>query len=267
MVTKITDMNSDCIEHVLKLLNFLDLSNVAASNQILCSVACNVILRRYLHKKLTLILDGPQFMTDDSRAFKVENSRIKALNLRAGLKSLYYFGRLYSKIQINYKRMTLRQRKMIELYSGEYCITNHESSSSSLIEIELENCTRDALRWIETPLKSVQKVVVTGNSELNFLELNKKIPKMNFLKLTWLQVTNANCIEHHFPHLKHLEVEVRDRKLYFTEENVQNAVIMNPQLSSIHVKMFKHPESNEEKFVDFLKNNFEAPGKVAYLMK
>lgn len=237
MKKKIIDMNVDCIGHILKLLNLQDLLSVSEANVILCSVACIVISKRYFRQNLTITLEGSQFIVHSKRLFKIiNNAELYALNFRAGLKLLQYFGHVCTRVRINYLELTLKQRKLIEHYLGE-CCNNQEPSC--VIEIMVENCTKDALRWIKTPLNSVQRVVVSGQTKLNFEELNKKIPNMNYLRLTWVQIYNSKCIEKHFSALKHLEIEVHDRKHCFTEENIQNAKSLNPQINSLVVKNMK----------------------------
>ena len=155
--------------------------------------------------------------------------------------------------------MSLQQRKQLEFYLSEYCA---KCETSSIMEIVLENCPEDALRWMDTPWKSVHEVEITGWNAFNFEELNAKIPNMKSLKLKWLEVVDGKCIEQNFPNLKHFEVDVRDRVHYFTEENVQNAVLRNPQLESVVVTLHNHPDLKEDELKEFFKNNFEKPGKL-----
>lgn len=254
-------MNLDCIEHVLRLLDFMDLLNVAQSNQTLNLAACTIVSRRYFKQSLKLVIDLMEMQINISpNEFKIRSGVIYPLNFETALKILRHFGRVCPKININYRYTTLQQRKQLEFYLGEYCAN---CDTSSFTEIELDNCPEDALIWIYTPLKSVQKVTITGDTNWNFRELKTKIPNMNSLNLYWLQIGNPTCIEQHFPALKHFQVDVRDRTDFFTEDNVKRTVLMNPQLESVNVNLFRHPELQEEELVIFFKNNFEAPGKVA----
>lgn len=260
-MSKIIDMNFDCIEHVLKFLDFKDLLNAAQSNQTLNLAACTIISRRYSKQNLKLVIDLIEMNINlSSDEFKMRAGVIYPLNFETALKILRHFGRICPKININYSYTTLQQRKQLEFYLGEYCA---DCDTSSFTEIELDNCPEDALNWIYTPLKSVQKVTITGHTNWNFKQLQTKVPNMNNLHLYWLQVRNPTCIEQNFPALKHFEVDVRDRTDFFTEDNVKCAVIMNPQLESVNVNLFSHPGLKEEYLVDFFRKNFEANGKVA----
>lgn len=262
MTNRIIDMNTDCIEHIFTLLNFPDLLNTAESNETLHFVACQVIARKYRNQNLTLILEGSQFLWQQHNDFQIKNGNIHVFNFHVGLKILRYFGCVCKKIYINYCQMNLKQRKTIEYYLSEYCA----DESLLLTNIVLEDCPEDALHYIHNPLRSVQKVVITGDCNSNFEHLNKTFPNMNWLSLTWLQIPNGNCIERRFNALKRFEVEVRDRIEYFTEINVQNAVKLNPQLDCVIVKLFKHPDLDEKGIIEFLGQSFETPEKMAFVV-
>lgn len=264
MQTKITDLNADCIENILELLSFADLLNVAQSNKILNSSACTVVSRRYLKTETELYLAESQFCCNHPLGFRItrylSRTDFSPLNFRMALRILRYFGRIFSKIVVNYYNLSLTQRQLIEHSLGENCGKN---KNSALVRIVLENCPEDALRWIETPMENVKDVTICLESNLDFEQLNNKLPHMEILKLAWLEISDGSCIEQTFSALKHLEVEVRDREKHFTENNVRNAVLLNPQLTHVTVKLHPHPQLNPAALIDFLENNFRKPEKTA----
>lgn len=261
MGIKIIDMAFDCIEHVLKLLEFRDLLNVAESNRTMQFVTSRFISRR----NLTLILckESEFFLNLNGEAcnalrrFHIDGDGvIRTFKFGIGLKILRHFGGSCSSIIIDFD-MPVSHATEIEYYLSEYCA----DSELNLNKIVFENCPKDALKCIHAPLESVQKVVVTGDSEMDFDRLNKVIPNMSSLQLTWLQTSNPKCIEQHFAALRHLEVEVRDRTRCFTEISVKNAIRMNPQLNCVTIKLIKCKESDKLDLLDFLRKHYEAPGK------
>lgn len=264
MDTKLTDLNVDCLEHILELLSFRDLLNVADSNKILNSVAFTVISRRYSKQNLVLILEGSQLhLNGVLPGIQAGCGLIRVTNFLLALKILRNFSRACVRMIINYRYMTMIQKKNIEYYLGEYSC----NCDSSFQTITLENCPNTALNCIETPLQSVEKVFITGDCKMDFEQLNKKMPNMNSLILSWVQTSNPMCIERKFPALKHFQIEVRDRLKYFTENNVLKAIQMNPQLIDIYVKLYKHPELNEEVLANFFKKNFHAASKTKYMIE
>lgn len=262
MCIKIIDLNTDCLEYIFKLLNFRDLLNVADSNKLLNSIAFDVISRRYQMKPLALILEGSQII-DSFPAFREEIGEIRILHFIYALRILRNFGRACTKITINYLYMSMRRKKEIEYYLGAYC----SKSDASLTTIQLENSPNNALYSVRNQLQTVEMVIITGNSKMDFEQLNKKVPNMKCLKLTWLQISNPTCIERKFPALKQFQVEVRDRLKYFDEDNVQKAIQMNPQLTDILVTIHKHPELNEKALAAFFKRNFKFANKTKYMVK
>lgn len=255
--TKIVDMNIDCIEHVLKLLDFPDLLKVAESNRHLHFVACSVLSRRYRRQNLRLTIK----CSEKYRGYcdyRMGITEICVFKLPAALKILQYFGRVCSKIVIVYSKMDLTQKTAIEYHLGKYCA----DENYLITDIVLENCGKSALRFMGRPLRSIQNVVITDESRIDFQQLNRKFPNMSSLKLEWLQVDDGKCIERTFPALKQLEMEVGDRDKGFTEVNVQNAVRKNPQLIHLIVRLFQHPNLDERSLLNFLGSNFEAPGKI-----
>lgn len=261
METKLTEMNLDCIEYILERLNFMDLLNVAQSNKILNLVSCTVFLRRY-RRDNWLCLEGSEFRRNLRLVVWQHGSRTKFIprDTRTGLKILRHFGHLFSGIKINYRNMSSKERQLIE-----YLLS--ENSWFSETKIALVHCPEDALTWIERPLENVRDVRITGQSNLNFYQLNEKFPNMQTLKLKWVEIPDGKCIERTFPTLNYLYVEVRDRTMHFTEDNVMEAVLLNPQLKQIRVKLHLHPELKPAALFDCLEKNFKVPGKSAEIIQ
>lgn len=263
MFIRITDMNVDCIEQVLELLDFVDLLSVAESNELLASFACRIISHRFHQQPLTLIFHGIKFRWQNyNQDFRIENGEIRVLKFRTGINILKHFGRLCTRIIIGYKHMSLKEKRTIEYYLSKYC----SAELSSLTDLTLEDCPDDALNLMKKPLKSVKNVIITGDSALDFKSLNKTLPNMESLELTWLQVTNRKCIERKFPSLKQFNIEVYDRIDGFTASNIQVAINQNPQIVRVCVKAHQHPDLDIDALTTFFEINFNATGKEAVLI-
>lgn len=263
MGTRIIEMNKDCIEHVLKLLNFKDLLSVAESNEILSSVVSRVISHRFHRYRLTLTFCGSEFRWQHHHHdYRIDDGEIRALKFRTGVKILRHFGHLCSQITIGYKYMSLKEKRTIEYYLSKYC----SDESVSITDLIMEDCPEDALLSIKKPLKSVRNVIITGDTKLNFNFINKKIPNIECLKLTWIQTIDRKCVERKFPSLKELNVEIYDRLDGFTASNVQNAIINNPQLTRVCIKVHQRPDSDIDALQQFFVKHFNEPGKNALII-
>lgn len=264
MAVRIIDMNEDCIEHVLKLLNFEDLLSVAESNELLSSVTSRVISSRFRQYGLALIFNGSAFRFREyhNQDYRIDNGEICALKFRTGVKLLKHFGRVCTKISIGYKHMSLKEKRTIEYYLSKYC----SDELASIEDLTLEDCPEDALHLIKKPLRSIRNVIITGDSQLKFNSINKSIPNMECLKLTWIQMADTKCIEREFPSLKQLNVEIYDRINGFTANNIQTAIKLNPQITRVYVKAHQHPDLDIDALIEFFENNFNAPGKHAQVI-
>lgn len=264
MDVRIIDMNSDCIEHVLKLLDFEDLLNVAESNKFLSSKACQVMSHRFHQCALALIFDSSKFgFQHHNLDYQFDEGEIRVWKFRTGVKILKHFGHLCTRVVIGYKYMSSKEKRIIEYYLSKCC----SNELSSLTDLTLEDCPEDALEYsIGKPLKSIRNVIITGDSALTFDSINKAIPNMEFLELTWIQVTDTKSIERKFPSLKQLNVEIYDRTDGFTAINIQKMIKMNPQLTRMSVRAHEHPDLDIDALTELFENNFNAPGKEAVLI-
>lgn len=78
-------------------------------------------------------------------------------------------------------------------------------------------------------------VLFSGEILTNF---NKWFPKMIHLRLYRNLFTDPKCIETHFPYLQQLEICNREQQynvMQFQEENVKEALRLNPQLQTIKI--------------------------------
>lgn len=257
---ELTDVNYDCLERIFSFMSLKDLLNVCLTNKQMCCVGISLIIRKY--RVLNLRIDASEFQLNGYNPFQVKDDTINVTKYKSALILLRILGMFFTKVSINYCFLPLKQRKKIEYHLGKYC----SRPFVRLNTIKLENCPKGALQSIQTPLRTVMNVIITGDSHFDFNELNTKTPNMISLKLTWLQVADARCIEHSFPSLKCIEVDVRDRIQCFTEYNIQNVIKLNPQLYIAIIQLHRHRDLNGDALIQFLETNFESPGSVAFVL-
>lgn len=142
---------------------------------------------------------------------------------------------------------------------GKYC----NAELSSTLTLVLEDSKGDAINLFKKPLHNVECVEITGNTRLNFQQLNEKFTNMKYLQLSWIQIGDGKSIECFLSTLTHFEVEITDQ---ITEENVQKAVQLNPQLCEVVVKQSNN-SFGKSKLMKFFNANFIAPGKNATVTK
>lgn len=98
---RLTDLNVDCIEHILQYLEFEDLLSAADSNLYLNNVASSIYKRRYSRRKVIVRNDLDCWcMFRSKRKFKVRKNSVTIRNTTLSLRLLHCFGSLISEIRV-----------------------------------------------------------------------------------------------------------------------------------------------------------------------
>lgn len=99
--------------------------------------------------------------------------------------------------------------------------------------IQLRNLwVTEAMEW-KNQFERVENVHITCNSNCDMLRLNHSFPLMQKLEFQWSAPSNSSFIEHHYPHLKHLNF--LDTDFSRNRAHFEMVLRLNPQLLSFHV--------------------------------
>ncbi|XP_055303234.1 uncharacterized protein LOC129568917 [Sitodiplosis mosellana] len=234
--TKIIDVNYDCLEHIFKDFEFIDLFNVVDSNKHLVAVAGQIFKRKY--HEFTVDIGISNCVANDGY-FTLLTDCIWVTDRTAALKFLRHFGHAITKLKIACFSTDDTFFTQLHRYVHEYC-------SETLIEISFYYMIEFVLSSIEKPFPNVESVsfkCVKLND--NLWQLNRLFPNMRRLTLHAMdEVTNPMCIEEHFPNLQSLTIEnqferLEDRALNgFKEANIMEALRLNPNVQHLNLKYF-----------------------------
>lgn len=208
-LTKLTDVNDDCLEHIFLYLSLRDLLSIADSSKSLKTATDMAFARNFGGKKSKALID--------SRTFRFEVNGY-AVELNNPYRLLRSFGHLIRNLIIHESKI-----QRVISYVNEYC-------SESLTDIAFYKMSRDDFSGLKKSFVNVE-VVSFMLCVLNWksMQMNKCFPNMRTLKFFRVDA-QPRCIEVHFPNLKHLEIK---GQLPAPKKIVMNLFTLNPQLSRL----------------------------------
>lgn len=222
--TKITDLNVECLQHILGQLDFRDFLNAANSTKKLREAAVKIYTAQY----------GDKFVKYNDNAMKttgletdVTDTTIEINESRTCLKMMRGFGAVITKLTLNFNGIGLRRSRAITKALNDYC-------KQSLIKLEWHNCPENAImdasqKFIN--LKSLQ--IVSGYVGVEMGKIGHYFPKLKRLELSDVEVSDRKCIEHTFHSIVYLKLKIESqKKMDFLKSNVKAALNLNPQLKS-----------------------------------
>lgn len=228
----ISDLNSDCLQHIFRCFNLEDLTNVAGS----CTT-----LNEAAHKVFHGMFRDHEVLIDCNRypIYKVtSNSRLLHQRLFCGrnIDTFFQFlGKVISKLTIS-NMCTMAGADVDEgaLRSIEGLLMS-DDIRKHLIELKFQNCREVAIGEI-LPFEKVAKVIIERciiNSNADFGYLFPSMQKLELIDCN--VVNNRECIERPFSHLRALNVMVTFdvnsfANLSFTADNIKAAINQNPDI-------------------------------------
>ncbi|XP_031622716.1 uncharacterized protein LOC116340386 [Contarinia nasturtii] len=262
---RITSINDNCLEHIFKKLEFIDLLNMADSSKCFKNALNLAFASHFRGVKVDI---NSQFVRINE-LFKVtyKNNMLKCgtgdctISIHdgsIGLKLLRCFGHLISNLSVYH--CDERFQCKVNRYINNYCFT-------SLTEININ--------WYPKDLKnSFPNIEIVRFQDLNCKTLEAmddlKTWCPNVQRLEFIESTAINScrIGHHLSHLQHLKIRLNRGS--FTEtglKNVENMLQMNPQLRSLSVSGYNitanyfssirsHLQSLESLSIDCRKRTF-----------
>ncbi|XP_031637160.1 uncharacterized protein LOC116349731 [Contarinia nasturtii] len=231
--TKITDINPDCLEHILMYLNLGDLLNVADSNKYLKSVAEEIYVRKYGRKNAPeycgkTILEISAISLCRMRNYEFDGYSLKLGDLKTCLQFVRCFGHLLHDIILDNVTSSVSNvygRTLI--YINEYCgdhlwfirIKGFDLSTAfkkPFLKVTVANLIdcgfgKKSLNWLFPNVTSI-----SYKSHGKFLNIDKHMPMLKCLYIGVSQCgklsnSGKKAIEKAFrlnPQLKRLEINL-----------------------------------------------------------
>lgn len=155
---------------------------------------------------------------------------------KSSFRFLRCFGQMISKLCVRCSRSTGTFWTHLDEYVANYCANN-------IKELEIWG-RKNNFENLQVTFSCVEKVrLIECKLDETITKLNERFPKMRSLEFainyfTCTEVDDRQCIEAHFPHLKHLSINMpstRAKAIGFREKNVLNALKLNPNLQSLNL--------------------------------
>lgn len=225
---QITDVNNDCLEHLLKCLSLADLLNVADTSKQLVDAAKLAFASK--HGRKTIVLNS--FPYSISQTIVNHSDEIWIFDFPTCLRILRCFGSVIAKLHVYYNFDDDLPRSKLDRYIQEYC-------AASLTEIQFHKAPANAmkhLRKLEFP-----KVETVGFNDIskklagNLLNVKKCFPNVRNLKLIKCNAALSNCISTKFIKLEHLSIDFDHMTRLKYMANCLLCLDLNPQLQSLHI--------------------------------
>lgn len=246
--TKITDINTDCLEHIFKYLTLSDLLNVSDASKYFKDAADFAFTAKYGKKAVTI----GKIRT---RLASMRNSCLEIDDLKTSLQLLRCFGHLIRDLKINVDfrfvidmndvMFDAQSVRLLIDYVGIY-------GSNSLTSLTIRNATVQLLNLLKGPFLNMEKVEINTwclESKLEKSWFHKLFPNIKCLKCKSVcgRVIYYECIENEFKSLERLDISyvsfqcknLSNLYLNTNEEcaahntNVKAALQLNPQLRTL----------------------------------
>lgn len=229
---KLTDLDIDCIEEILKYLEFEDILSVADTNNRLRHASKFVFARK--HSNTLFSLQPGSAHLFDKGVYPLSHTFMNVNNTKYIFQTLRIFGRLMSSLRIDLVCGSLLPDYInVVRYINEFCTETLER-----LEILLWDDLENALDCFERPFTRVKTVLIgvdAGSAQKDFLV--RIFPKMEKLTLltSCTKFMHNGHIANHFPHLKIFEILPRDpyKEDHVCSEVYRKFIRLNPQLQHL----------------------------------
>lgn len=211
---KVLKLNSDVQKEIFQYLSINDMVNTSLVWKNTKEALRYVFARKYSNEVITVT----NFSTTPESALPPTPF-------------LRRFGKIITNLKVQYNREYPRRRTEMEQAILKY-------SQQNLIEIEFEECDRQAFEHIQTPFTSVQNVTFTRCAPNKLIhEFNEWFPNarsLNIIDSFHESEEDIECIENVFPRLQHFGIINGNSFGTSTLTSFLKAIEINGQLTSIH---------------------------------
>lgn len=230
----------DCLTKLFAFLSNDDLKSLAQTHPVFLNVAVTVLFYRWQKHGIDTFYVDYGTNTDDKLNFpSLKYIHVTHQTLRA-------FGKYVKKLHC-----TVRDQAIV---SGliKFCPNIEELS----IEGAFNNSS--GANSFREPLKYLKKLqFIRGELSRSITQFKTWCPNINYLEFVMIyNMAERNCINFHFPHLKHFIIESASP---FKTETIQMMLNKNPQIEVLQIAW---PHFDCESFNFLCKNNLESLEKL-----
>lgn len=237
-VTKLEDVNEDCLLLIFEHLPVADLLSMENINSHFNILAADELKRRF-SRKLVVIEDFAMEMSVNPLLGKMYESRdcIYLFNAPLIVRFLKQFGSSIESLQINFDTMGLildppNSQVLFQLIA-EHC-------SKSLSQLHLGWLKQSIFNNMKTVFEKVEIISFEGrlyDLGLDEFSLNDLFPALRELYLNEVVLLrDPDCLKLKIPHLVHLEVTIDEgdaAQLFVTQRLISELIRKNPQIQSL----------------------------------
>lgn len=220
--TKFIDINVDCQEAIFQYLTISDLVNVVETHANLTEAAGIVFTKSY--KSKTFKINGMRCAFGGSYTTHVIKMNCIEINdQRLCSNVLQHFGAHIKRISINYHGLESSQ-KFIRNFHTElqtFC-------KDTLISLEIKNC---CAFLIDQTFVALRELII--NNSILQSHAKQLFPNLNRLQLLGNSVNGCTILEHNYPDLDHLALEISLKS--FSPTTVLSALHRYQHISSLHL--------------------------------
>lgn len=218
---KITELGIDCLEHIFKKLELIDLLKVSDASKSFKKAVDLAYANKYGKVPTNVSL------LKQNEFYILRSNEITINSLLLSLRLLRCFGHLIRDLRIQYQFM---HEPRLDYYISEYC-------ANSLDEIGIFFPAKEAMGNLTKPFAKCKKVgLIAVHSDNKFTDFNQWFPQMRTLNLLVSHSANLSYLDKHFPNLENMKVgdivEISRRISHF-EPNVSNLLRSNPQFRDL----------------------------------
>lgn len=213
------DLHDDYLESIFKWLDLDDLLTMCKVHDRFKRPVNSIFVRKYAKKWVKITSKYGQFPIDTSSEYTIEKPQ--------NILFLRYFGHSISKLSIACNPTDFKEYSALEECILKYC--------DKLKELKLKYCRKGIFDTIEMPFNELEVLSFAfGYLGHNISQVNKWFPKLRSLTIFEATVADKLCLVKTLPlSMEHLDVKTGWAIETFSRDDIQDAILLNPQLRSI----------------------------------
>lgn len=213
------DFSANLLHIILSNFNLIELSNIAAVDGRLASVARHIYQQRYGNYDLSIVYDGIGDDDDAKISIKTNFQRIDIYNYQMSLNVLQYFN--IHKLKIYPNLSGIDRSKVINQFTNKYASKHLTHFDFVIVD--------DTLQHFTLPFEHVEDLQCTINAKrtaVNHLPFNQLFPKLRRLTLNLETAASYHLVDCELVYLESVDIRIsftswkhEDRILGFLTKN------------------------------------------------